>query len=138
MLASKCEVCGASIPTEPIIVDIDGAILSVCVKCSKLGRPARMTAISDIKSRVGLANESLKKSQAIVSDEEWVVRDDFAAILRSARESMHLTQEQVGMKINEKSSVIAKLETGKMKPSIPLAKKLEHVLKVHLLERREL
>jgi putative transcription factor len=70
-------------------------------------------------------------------EEELSVREDYPSILRAAREAMGLTQEQLGMKVNEKSSVIAKLESGKLKPSIPLAKKLEHVMKVHLVEQQD-
>src|SRR5579885_3138549 len=128
MLPSKCEVCGVNIASESFIVEIDGAILSVCSKCAKLGKPAKVTPM----------HESVTHSSTFDSEEELVVREDFATVLRNARESMHLTQEQIGMKINEKSSVIAKLESGKMKPSIALAKKLEHVMKIRLLERREL
>jgi len=138
MLPSKCEVCGVNIVSEPFIVEIDGAILSVCSKCAKLGKPAKLTPIHEIKKRETSKHESIMRSPTLDSEEELVVREDFATVLRNARESMHLTQEQIGMKINEKSSVIAKLESGKMKPSIALAKKLEHVMKIRLLERREL
>lgn len=43
-----------------------------------------------------------------------------------------LSQEELGMKINEKPSVIHHLETGSMKPSDALARKLEHYLKIQL------
>jgi len=138
MLTSKCEVCGVNIPSESIIVEIDGAILSVCPRCAKLGKPAKLTPMHEIKKKGTPKPESIGYSQTFDSEEELVVREDFATVLRNARESMHLTQEQIGMKINEKSSIIAKLESGKMKPSIALAKKLEHVMKIRLLERREL
>jgi ribosome-binding protein aMBF1 (putative translation factor) len=45
---------------------------------------------------------------------------------------MGLSQEDLGRKINEKPSVISHLETGSMKPSDALARKLEHALKIEL------
>ncbi|MEM0116938.1 MAG: multiprotein bridging factor aMBF1 [Conexivisphaerales archaeon] len=138
MTSIRCEVCGTNIPTEPIVVDIDGAVLSVCSKCAKLGKPVGQTTANNWKGTTVPKNVLSSHTQIFAADDELVVREDFATVLRNARETMHLTQEQVGMKVNEKSSVIAKLESGKMKPSIALAKKLEHVMKVRLLERREL
>ncbi len=57
---------------------------------------------------------------------------DYSKIIKGARELMGLSQEELGMKINEKPSVISHLETGSMKPDDALARKLEHFLKVQL------
>ena len=59
--------------------------------------------------------------------------EDFSTKIRQAREKLGLTHEELGKRINEKSSVIGKLETGKMNPSNILATKLEHALKIKLL-----
>ncbi len=53
--------------------------------------------------------------------------------IRQAREKMGLSHEELGKKINEKASVLSKLETGKMTPNNQLVTKLEHVLKIKLL-----
>ncbi len=66
------------------------------------------------------------------SDQEMEIRSDFSKVIKNARESIGLSQEEVGRKINEKPSVISHLEVGSMKPSDALAKKLEHFLKVEL------
>lgn len=60
------------------------------------------------------------------------LRSDFGKVIKDARESLGLSQEDVGRKINEKPSVISHLEVGTMKPSDVLARKLEHFLKVEL------
>ena len=75
-----------------------------------------------------------RRPAAVVPDEELLLREDYAAVLRKARETSGLTQEQLGMKLNEKSSVVGKLESGKLKPSVALAKKLEHLMKIRLFE----
>ena len=46
---------------------------------------------------------------------------------------MGLNHEDLGRKINEKISVLKKLEGGKMTPNNTLARKLEHALRIKLL-----
>jgi putative transcription factor len=58
---------------------------------------------------------------------------DYAAKIRLARETLCLTHEELGKKINEKASVLRNLEAGKMEPNNQLASKLEHMLKIKLL-----
>ena len=53
--------------------------------------------------------------------------------IRQAREKLGLSLEELGKKINEKASVLSKLETGKMAPNNMLVTKLEHALKIKLL-----
>jgi putative transcription factor len=53
--------------------------------------------------------------------------------IRQAREKLCLSHEELGKKINEKASVLRKLETGKMTPNNMLVTKLEHALKIKLL-----
>ena len=46
---------------------------------------------------------------------------------------MNLTQKELGQKVGERTSTISLLERGKLKPSIPMARKLERTLKIVLL-----
>lgn len=62
------------------------------------------------------------------------ITEDYPNKIRVAREKMGLTHEELGKKINEKASVLRNLETGKMAPNNQLASKLEHMLKIKLLE----
>lgn len=66
--------------------------------------------------------------------ENLVIREGFSSIIKRTREKLGLTQEELGRKLGEKTSLISKLETGKLKPSIPLARKIEHILKVKIIE----
>ncbi len=50
---------------------------------------------------------------------------------------MGWTQKDLARTINEKESVIHRIETGHMSPSPKLARKLESVLNVKLLEKVE-
>ena len=66
-----------------------------------------------------------------------MVVKDAGKIIRGKREEMGLKQIEFAKKLNEKESVIQGWETGKLKPSIPKAKKLERILKVTLTEEIE-
>ena len=58
---------------------------------------------------------------------------DYASKIRQAREKLDLSHEDLGKRINEKASVLSKLETGRMTPNNMLVSKLEHTLKLTLL-----
>jgi putative transcription factor len=62
---------------------------------------------------------------------------NYSKIIKSAREKTGLKQEELAKKIAEKESVIHKLESGIMKPDIPLARKLEKFLRITLVESVE-
>ena len=60
---------------------------------------------------------------------------DFHVRIRRAREKLLWTPEDLGKKINEKKSVILKLEGGQMHPDDTLVRKLERTLNIKLKER---
>ena len=133
----RCEVCGHKIHDAPITAVIEGAKLIVCVECSKHGKIIH-------QEEVALPQKNLKKPQAPVSmvQRKPIVAkveitqepsEDYSTKIRAAREKLGLTHEELGKKINEKTSVLRNLETGKMAPNNQLASKLEHMLKIKLL-----
>lgn len=58
---------------------------------------------------------------------------DFGTRIKQAREAQKLSHEDLGRKINEKISLLKKLESQKMTPDNKLAEKLQHALKIRLL-----
>ena len=50
---------------------------------------------------------------------------------------MSMTQKQFAKHTNLKESIIHKIETGSFEPSLKMARKLEKVLKVKLIEEKE-
>ncbi|EQD39031.1 transcriptional regulator, XRE family, partial [mine drainage metagenome] len=57
---------------------------------------------------------------------------DWARRIRSAREALGWTPDDLGRKLNEKKSVVLKLESGNFRPPDALVGKLERLLKVRL------
>ncbi len=136
----RCEVCGHKIHNEPITAIIEGARLTVCVECSKHGKIVTQDEYVP-KSGPSITAKSTIPRPILVQKKPDVPRvqitqeiiEDYSTKIRQAREKLGLTHEDLGKKINEKSSVIGKLETGKMEPNNILATKLEHALKIKLL-----
>ncbi|MDA4112077.1 MAG: multiprotein bridging factor aMBF1 [Thaumarchaeota archaeon] len=147
----NCELCGSNIRGEVQVVNIDGGMFRVCNSCSKLGTAARVPKPATRPARVmngpGFSSAQTfsrnyqktrtstpppSPSSPFYQEDEMILRDDYSKVIKSAREVLGITQDELGMKINEKPSVISHLETGSMKPSDALARKLEHFLKVQL------
>jgi putative transcription factor len=134
----RCEVCGRKIHSSPITAVIEGARLTVCVECSKHGRIVTQDEYTPKPKSLGKPSAHIpimaqKKKTEIKVEITQEIIEDYTTKIRQAREKLGLTHEQLGKKINEKTSVIAKLETGKISPNNILATKLEHALKIKLL-----
>jgi putative transcription factor len=76
--------------------------------------------------------QSKKLSKATVETTRELV-ENFDLKIRHSRENLRISHEELGKKINEKVSVLRKIETGKVKPDNILVTKLEHALKIKLL-----
>lgn len=136
----RCEVCGRKIHGKPVKAIIEGAKLTVCGECSKHGtivwEATKPTFIPKTKTAPAMQSKSVKtqgieKVQTTMESALELV-DDYDVRVRHAREKMGLTHEDLGKRINEKVSVLKKVETRKIKPDDKLAAKLEHVLRIKL------
>jgi putative transcription factor len=67
-------------------------------------------------------------------DEMDEVAQDYDQRIRNARESRGLSQEELANQLNEKASVIRKLERGDVLPSDSIQRKLERALEISLTE----
>lgn len=115
----QCEMCGSEGGLQK--VKIEGAILSVCSKCSKLG--------TKIKTKQRKSKKSFERKPI----NEPNIHPNFSEKIRNAREEKDLTRKQLSQKLNIKKSELAHLEKGKHLPKIKLAKKLEKTLDIEIL-----
>jgi putative transcription factor len=140
----RCEVCGRKIHENPNRVVIEGAKLYACNECAKHGtrtweetpkikftEPQRQAASGAAPMR-GPIQIKKKIIQARVDTSQEIIQD-YSEAIRQAREKMGLSTEDLGMKINEKESVLRKIETRKIAPNDLLVSKLERFLKIKLL-----
>ena len=70
-----------------------------------------------------------------ISAEEVEVVEDYTEKIREAREDMGWTQQFLAHKLNERESFIKNIESGHMSPPVEIAKRLEKLLEIRLLER---
>jgi putative transcription factor len=134
----RCEVCGSKINGKPFNVIIEGAKLTVCHECAKLGKicyaePKPKTAVSKPKLAPLPLRVQTRRSQAPTVDTSLELVEGFDARIRQARESLGISHEELGRRINEKVSLLRKIETGKMKPDNRLATLLERTLRIKLI-----
>ena len=127
----NCEMCGKE--TELFNATVEGVNMKVCKRCAGHGKILAKARPKVVPRRI---QRSAKPAQPEVEIVE-VVFEDFAKRIRDARTKSGMTQKEFARKINEKESLLHKMETGGFKPSLPLAKKLEKVLKIILIEKRE-
>ena len=59
------------------------------------------------------------------------------AIPSEIRESMQLTQEDFAKQLNERVTVLQKIESGITKPTLDLARKLESILHIKIIEEKK-
>jgi len=69
---------------------------------------------------------------------ELEIVEDYTIKIRKVRQSLGLNQDQFAQKLNEKPSLLRRIETGKVKPSIKLAKKIEKVYGIKLITTSEI
>ena len=126
ILMATCELCGRDARLVHALVE--GSELLVCRDCGSFGtavRQARPRAEQPPAMPTALPPELEEPSMGLVQD--------FAQRVKAAREQRGLTQEQFAQSLQEKASVLRKIEAGTLEPPIPLARKLEKALSLTLV-----
>lgn len=136
-----CEICGRAIKGKALRVLVDRSEMLLCPSCAKrhgkiLGTYAasRRQPQSVVTSPYRTRPYRVRTRPTRRREENYEVVEDYAERIREAREEMGLTREILARMVGEKESTIRRIESGKLTPSIDLAKKLERVLKITLLQ----
>jgi uncharacterized protein (TIGR00270 family) len=123
----QCELCGKD--TELFMAMVEGTQLRVCAGCGRFGKVLRKVQMP-----------TAAKAQARVSSEpvqvEHVV-SDYGQKIKAAREKRGMTQLDFSKLVTVKESLIHKMETGHFEPPIDIARKMEKILHITLVEMRE-
>jgi putative transcription factor len=128
-------------------VQIGGSILEVCNECARFGDDTpRETPSEDLPvtgpaaappSPRTVASSAQRRPRDALARGEMELAEDYSKRISRARQRKGLTQEELAKQLNEKKSVISRLESGEMRPSDRLVKKLERALDIKLRERAE-
>jgi putative transcription factor len=116
-------LCGRQ-AEERGIVTIENVELRVCPKCAE-GRNITKE-VSSTRKFMSRPSRSLEVGDEVV--------EDYGTRIRVAREHMKIPVKVLAEMISEKEGVISRVEQQKMVPPDALRKKLEHALKIKLVD----
>lgn len=126
---SSCELCGREVDSLKK-VKIEGAVLKACDSCAEMGEEVKTkTSSSGTKKK--------KKSRSERRSSDDVLVSDYGDRVKQARESKQLSIQEVADDLNEKESLISKIEKQDLKPDKPLAQKLEKKFDITLYTNPE-
>ncbi|MFC7256514.1 multiprotein bridging factor aMBF1 [Haloplanus litoreus] len=145
----QCEMCGAE-SSSLTTTKVEGAELELCDECSDFGTEVRTESSSSSSTKYSTSSSSSSTSSSAsggsssssggsarrrdMFDDMDEVATDYDDRIRTAREDRGLSQEELANELNEKASLIRKLERGDMLPSDEVQRKLEHELDISLSE----
>ena len=151
----QCEMCGAE-QASLTTTKVEGAELELCSSCTDFGTEVREEPSSSGGSKYSTSSSSGTASSSSSSassgssgssggsgrprdmfDDMDEIATDYDDRIRQARESRDLSQEQLADQLNEKASLIRKLERGDTLPTDEIQQKLERALDVSLAEGEE-
>ncbi|SMO44580.1 multiprotein bridging factor aMBF1 [Halorubrum cibi] len=145
----QCEMCGAE-QASLTTTKVEGAELELCSSCTDFGTEVREEPSSSAGSKYSTSSSSGKSSSSSsggssgssggskrrrdMFDDMEEIATDYDDRIRKARESKGLSQEELADDLNEKASLIRKLERGDTLPTDEIQRKLERALDVSLVE----
>lgn len=124
---AECEICGKTVNSVTEIA-IDSAEFKACEACRNLGIHIQRAAVS--------ASPALVAKTAYIAKPgpEYTLDPDFSEKIRNARANCKMSQQDLAKALSEKESIVHRLETGRLTPSLSLARKLEMFLNIKLVE----
>jgi len=138
--ALYCEMCGAPIIKEAYKIRIESSTLTVCKKCySRASTAPGSSEILSVQAPGGSRPKAAAKYKTKRQGERYRVErdvvDDYPTLVRRAREKLGLTTAELAVRVREKETVIKRIESGKLRPTLDLAKRLEKALGIKLIEQ---
>ena len=118
------------VPKSPFLTIASGHLASVSKPIT-----ASAGATGAIGPKPKRQPQMMQKKRQLIAKVEITQElvEDYANLIRIAREKHGYTHEDLGLKINERASVLKHIELGKMEPNNLLSNKLERTLKIKLL-----
>ncbi|MBI2547388.1 MAG: TIGR00270 family protein [Candidatus Aenigmarchaeota archaeon] len=130
MVNTECTCCGKDFsrlsPTK-----IEGAVIEVCDKCVKFGIKADMPQ-----------EDSYRQVKPIISGTNFndiglELVSEYGKLIAKVRQNKGMSRYEFSKNLNEKESVIERLEEESLEPDDKLVRKIEDFLNITLKERYE-
>ena len=147
----QCEMCGAE-ESSLTTTKVEGAELDLCENCTGFGTEVETQQSTGGTSKYSTSSSSgtsgssggstggstgsggsTRRKKDMFDDMDELAAD-YDDRIREAREAESLTQEELANQLNEKASLIRKLERGDILPSDDVQAKLEKKLDITLTE----
>lgn len=134
---TECEICGVEIKGKVQYITIGGSKLQVCKACARHGT----VVVLDKKAKTTLGGEPVQLVKAkrrlyeqmdLAIEEETGIGEEYGRKIKEAREKAGLKQAELAKRINEKQSLVRKIENEEIIPSKEVWGKIERVLKSFL------
>jgi len=120
----ECEICGAR-KNEIYVVNVEDVELRVCSKCAQ-GKK--------IISKASAESPKAKKARAPAKQDVPQLVENYGSVVHNARESMRLPLKVLAEMINEKETLLLRVEQQRTMPSLDLTRKLEKALGIKLTD----
>jgi putative transcription factor len=139
-------MCGKEVPRLRK-VQVGGSVLDVCGECARFGEDVPREDKPQAEPAYGPGHGAVAPSpprsaprgrpRDVLTRGGEELAEDYPKRIKNARQKQGLKQEELAKRLNEKKSVISRLETGEIRPDMKLVKKLEKLLGIKLMERME-
>ncbi|MFX0007799.1 MAG: multiprotein bridging factor aMBF1 [Candidatus Hermodarchaeota archaeon] len=139
-LDKECPICGSIIWGKGERILLEGARITVCHNCAQHGIKIQKTPTNTQAKNTYPDNKKLApKRQSVKKDSinSLEIIPDYAKKIKAKRSSLGLNQDQFAQRLNEKPSLLRRIEAGKVEPTIKLAKKIEDVYKIKILKKSD-
>ena len=114
-----CNICGWSRDKLSKSI-IEGTLVSVCEECAKFGKI--------VDTPIEISKQHYNRFEEIE-----LIEEGYNNKIRKARERKNLTQVELARSLAEKGSIIHNVESGRLRPDLKLAKKLEVFLGITIV-----
>ncbi|NMX22243.1 TIGR00270 family protein [ANME-1 cluster archaeon GoMg4] len=141
---TECEICGAEIEGKAHYIAIGSSKLRVCKTCARYGTVVTEDVEVQVKTKTSIGSEQAKQAKLTQAkrrlyeqmdheiEEGLEIDDDYGRKIKEAREKAGLKQAELAQRINEKQSLLRKIEHEGIMPTDEVRKKIERLLKISL------
>jgi len=136
-----CEMCGSDVPRTKLVM-VEGAAVNSCPRCEKYASSGAVKTkegkvmLPSVADRLGNRERRMRHRDVLARGEKELV-DDYPQRVRKGRQKLSMSQDDLAKSLNEKKSIIVKVENGDIRPTDKLVARLERALDITLKEYLE-
>ena len=136
-----CEMCGSDVPRVKLVM-VEGAAVNSCPRCEKYASSGAVKTkegkvmLPSVADRLVNRERRMRHRDVLTRGEKELVFD-YPQRVRTGRQKTGMSQDDLAKMLNEKKSIIVKVENGDIRPPDKLITRLERALNITLKEHLE-